>query len=198
MFSCKPLGQKECDTPCGCFLIAYNALQYVTLHCTLDYSRWDFKLISYGLWIALRYVHNIHREYNLLQLCVCVRVRGHVNEWSQMKPQRDGRSRVWASRGKGEVTVWGRPKPVRHDRSWQLCPVCPQFIAKANPIAASKLAFVSTTTDKMKMRIRWGEVRRGEERQRRASTLSKQVASINRIESSDDNPHGLRPGRYES
>ena len=29
---------------------------------------------------------------------------------------------------------------VRHERSWELHPACPQFIAKANPTPASKLA----------------------------------------------------------
>ena len=52
--------------------------------------------------------------------------------------------------GRGGVTVRHDPscrtrgpkKQVRHEKSWQLCPVCPQFMAKANPAPASKLAFV--------------------------------------------------------
>ena len=36
----------------------------------------------------------------------------------------------------------GGPKPVRREKSRQLRPVCPQFMAKANPTPASKLAFV--------------------------------------------------------
>ena len=51
--------------------------------------------------------------------------------------QRDGHNRVWA-RGGVHSPTWlimsnrGGAKPVRHERSWELHPVCPQFIAKAN------------------------------------------------------------------
>ena len=37
----------------------------------------------------------------------------------------------------------GAPKPVRHEKSCELYPVSRQYIAKANPAPASKLAFVT-------------------------------------------------------
>ena len=45
---------------------------------------------------------------------------------------------AWACSG-----VWARGGgvTVRHEKSWQLRPVCPQFIAKANPTPASKLSW---------------------------------------------------------
>ena len=59
--------------------------------------------------------------------------------------QRDGHNRVWARGGGSQSDMinhvqQGGAKPVRHERSWELHPVCPQFIAKANSTPASKLA----------------------------------------------------------
>ena len=60
----------------------------------------------------------------------------------------DGRSGVWTHGGGGTGSRWkiisnqGGPKPVRHEKSCELYPVSRQYIAKANPTPASKLAFV--------------------------------------------------------
>ena len=82
-----------------------------------------------------------------LNIILYMGVRGHANVWSQIKPSGNWRSGVWAP-GRGHSSTWLimpntiKPKQVRHAKSWQLRPVCPQFIAKANPTPASKLAFV--------------------------------------------------------
>ena len=61
----------------------------------------------------------------------------------------DGRSGAWTRRGGGTGSRWkiisnqGGPKPVRHGKSCELYPVSRQYIAKANPTPASKLAFVT-------------------------------------------------------
>ena len=54
-------------------------------------------------------------------MCVCVR--------AQMKPSPSQQG--------------GEAKQVRHKKSKQLRPVCPKFIAKANPTPANKLAVVT-------------------------------------------------------
>jgi hypothetical protein len=56
--------------------------------------------------------------------------------------QQDGRSGVWGGSRFDMIShaELRGPKQVRHEKSWQLRPVYPQFIAKANPTPASKLA----------------------------------------------------------
>ena len=91
-------------------------------------------------------MQNTCGEYHLV-CYICVR-----GAWSHMKPsesQRYGRSGVWAQGGEGVIvrhdlscrTGEGQNK-VRREKSRQLRPVCPPFIAKANPTPASKLAFM--------------------------------------------------------
>ena len=54
------------------------------------------------------YIHNTHGEYWwILCMCVYVRVRGHGNMRSQMKPQRDGRSGIWAHGKEKGGGGWG-------------------------------------------------------------------------------------------
>ena len=99
--------------------------------------------LSIYIYIYIQYIF-MCVWYVYVCVCVGVRTRGVVTD----ETQRGGRSGVWA-RGVGGVIVrhdWscptGGPKPVRHERPWKLHPVCPQFIAKANPTPVSKLAFV--------------------------------------------------------
>ena len=64
----------------------------------------------------------------------------------------DGRSGLWTRGGMGGggtgsrwkiISNQGAPKPVRHEKSCELYQVSRQYIAKANPTPASKLAFVT-------------------------------------------------------
>ena len=75
-------------------------------------------------------------------------VRGHANARSRMKMKPSGMDAAgFEPEGGGSQfgminhAEQGGPKQVRHEKSWQLRPVCPQFIAKANPTPASKRAF---------------------------------------------------------
>jgi len=61
-----------------------------------------------------------------------MRVRGHANAWSQMKPSGMDAAGFEPDGGVKD----------RHERSQKLHPVCPQFIPKEDPTPASKLAFV--------------------------------------------------------
>ena len=72
-----------------------------------------------------------------------MQTRGHGWRWNPagwtqrgLSPKGGGHSSAWLIMPNG-----GGPKQVRHEKSWQLRPVCPQFIAKANPTPASKRAF---------------------------------------------------------
>ena len=93
-------------------------------------------------YIALHYIHNAHGEYHLVYLCVGMRAPGRRwNPGGWMQRRWGGNSSRWFIMSNN-----GAPKLVRHDstcKSWRLYPVCPQFIAKANPTPASKLAFVT-------------------------------------------------------
>ena len=80
----------------------------------------------------------------ILYTCVCVGMwtRGHrwnPTGWTQrhLNPWGGGHSSTWLI-----VSNRGALKRVRNERLWRLYPACPQFIAKANPTPASKLAFV--------------------------------------------------------
>ena len=69
-------------------------------------------------------------------LCVCVLV-GMPTRGQKWNPT--GRTqRVWARGAGSQFDMINRVQQGTRDQN----PVCPQFIAKANPISASKLAFV--------------------------------------------------------
>ena len=80
MFSCRPLGEKECKTPSGCSLITkhYVRLQDRTVQ-NSTVNTWDY-IRSYGLWVAWRCDHNNHGEYYLVYVCAWACQRAVASE----------------------------------------------------------------------------------------------------------------------